>query len=239
MSHDLLRRASQALRATTDGATDRAQETRARLLTNAQLRRRSRNRWRVVWVPLAAALAVSSAWAGATGRLSASWHQLQGFAHPMASARSDVGAATHSVARILASSAPASRDEPLPRPVDSPVTESAAEFPQPAAIASSASSSHSLREDAGDADHAAYLVAHRAHFNGGSSSSALSAWNEYLRVFPAGRFSLEARYNRALCLVKLGRNVEASQALDPFARGAYGTYRQVEAKALREAIGAK
>ena len=50
-------------------------------------------------------------------------------------------------------------------------------------------------------------------------------------------FAPEARYNRALSLVRLGRTQEARSALEPFANGAYGGYRKDEAKALLDRIG--
>jgi len=46
---------------------------------------------------------------------------------------------------------------------------------------------------------------------------------------------LEARYNRAICLVRLGRRAGARAALAPFASGAYGGYRQEDARALLDA----
>jgi hypothetical protein len=257
MSDELLRRASEALRASADGTSDRAQETRARLLAGAQLGRRRRRRWLVGLLPLAAALAAASAWAAATGRLSAAWHEAQNLAQPMTSARADIGPSAHCLVRIMASSQPSSQQAAAPSmqpeanpataatiealqarfPVASGGTENSA--PGPSSASAPAAPSSGPRHDAGDADHAAYLAAHRAHFGGGSPLAALAAWDDYLRDFPSGRFSLEARYNRALCLVKLGRNAEAAQALKPFARGAYGTYRQAESKALREALGAQ
>jgi hypothetical protein len=48
--------------------------------------------------------------------------------------------------------------------------------------------------------------------------------------------SPEARYNRAIALARLGRNAEAAAALEPFARGDYGAYRQSEANALLNAL---
>jgi hypothetical protein len=51
---------------------------------------------------------------------------------------------------------------------------------------------------------------------------ALAAWDKYLCKSAARRFALEASYNRAICLVRLGRNAEARRALELFARGSYG-----------------
>lgn len=84
--------------------------------------------------------------------------------------------------------------------------------------------------------HALYKEAHRLHFVDHNPGAALAAWEVYLRVEPRGRFSTEARYNRALCLVRLGRAAEARSALDAFARGAFGGYRQAEASSLIEAL---
>ena len=54
---------------------------------------------------------------------------------------------------------------------------------------------------------------------------------------PEGPLVLEARYNRALCLVRLGRTAEARAALLPFADGTLAHYRQAEARALIRALG--
>jgi len=84
-----------------------------------------------------------------------------------------------------------------------------------------------------------YRSAHAAHFEGHDPSAALAAWNAYLDAAPQGEFALEARYNRALTLVRLGRLPEAKAALAPFARGDYGGYRRVEAQDLVRRIEAK
>jgi hypothetical protein len=97
---------------------------------------------------------------------------------------------------------------------------------QPAAIA-----------PANDPDLALYREAHRAHFVQRDSRAALAAWDRYLAAHPRGSFALEARYNRALCLVRLGRHDAARQALAPFAAGDVGGgYRRTEASALLEAL---
>jgi hypothetical protein len=84
------------------------------------------------------------------------------------------------------------------------------------------------------ADLALFRRAQRLHLN--RDPRALSAWDDYLRVAGEGPLAPEARYNRALCLVRLGRKAEAKAALESFANGAYGTYRQAEARALIEAL---
>ena len=79
--------------------------------------------------------------------------------------------------------------------------------------------------------------AHRLHFHRQDAGAALAAWDRYLQVDPEGPLVLEARYNRALCLVRLGRTAEASAALLPFADGTLAHYRQAEARALMRALG--
>lgn len=82
----------------------------------------------------------------------------------------------------------------------------------------------------------AYEEAHALHFGAHSPAAALAAWDAYLAQYPSGRFAVEARYNRALTLVRLGRTDEAREALTPFADGAYGAYRRTEARALIDAL---
>jgi hypothetical protein len=90
--------------------------------------------------------------------------------------------------------------------------------------------------DAESADLVLFRRAQRLHLN--RDPRALAAWDDYLRVAGEAPLAPEARYNRALCLVRLGRRAEAKEALEPFANGAYGTYRKAEAKALITALGA-
>jgi hypothetical protein len=68
---------------------------------------------------------------------------------------------------------------------------------------------------------------HTAH-----DGAALAAWDAYLRIATQGVLVPEARYNRALCLIRMGRRAEAKLALTPFARGEYGAYRRTEAQTL-------
>jgi hypothetical protein len=91
--------------------------------------------------------------------------------------------------------------------------------------------------DVSDRAHELYRVAHRSHFVDHDFVAALRAWDAYLEAAPNGRFVLEARYNRALCLIRVGRRNEARDALTPFANGQFGSYRQGEARALIDATG--
>jgi hypothetical protein len=82
---------------------------------------------------------------------------------------------------------------------------------------------------------ALYAQAHSLHFHDHDPARALAAWDRYLAVAShdiRGGLVLEARYNRAICLVRLGRREEARQALQPFADGQWGDYRRDDAQAL-------
>jgi hypothetical protein len=84
----------------------------------------------------------------------------------------------------------------------------------------------------GEDEAAAYGRAHRAHFIEEAPARALAAWNTYLAAFPHGSLAPEAAYNRAICLIRLGRYAQAARALRPFANGRAGGYRRLEARAL-------
>ena len=85
----------------------------------------------------------------------------------------------------------------------------------------------------------AYRSAHSLHFTAKNYVAALSAWDSYLAAHPSGALVHEARYNRAICLLEVGRTAEAAAALKPFASGSVaGGYRKNEARALLEAVDA-
>jgi len=81
-----------------------------------------------------------------------------------------------------------------------------------------------------------YRAAHEAHFAQRDFGVALELWDRYLALSPLPRLAVEARYNRAIALVHLGRRDEAARALRPFADGDYGSYRAADARALLAAI---
>ncbi|MFN0247482.1 MAG: tetratricopeptide repeat protein [Kofleriaceae bacterium] len=82
----------------------------------------------------------------------------------------------------------------------------------------------------------AYRRAHELHFRGSDPKAALRAWDDYLAKYPNGALAPEARYDRALVLVKLARWAEARAALAPFANAKVGSYRQNEAAKILAAI---
>jgi hypothetical protein len=83
-----------------------------------------------------------------------------------------------------------------------------------------------------------YRVAHQLHFHGADPAASLAAWDRYLASASSGRFSVEARYNRAMTLIRLGRYHEAQLALQPFALGQVSPvgYRQREAQQLSQRL---
>jgi TolA-binding protein len=81
-------------------------------------------------------------------------------------------------------------------------------------------------------DLALYRTAHRLHFQDRDPGRALAAWEAYLAAFPNGKLAVEAAWNRALCLVKLGRAEEAERLLERFAAGTFGGYRRTQAADL-------
>lgn len=87
-----------------------------------------------------------------------------------------------------------------------------------------------------DPAEAAYRAAHAAHFLDKQPAPAHAAWDAYLAAYPNGRFAPEARYNRAITLIRLGRTAEAKEALRPFAEAKAGAYRQAEARQLLDAL---
>lgn len=235
--------AAVALRAETSGPASSAGATRARILASHRAaRERSARAW--TWLAAAAVVMVvlggSTAWAYWTGRLDAL------FAPSAPEAPSEV---------------PSTATPPTPHtghPVATPATEPAPTEPAPVepapvvalpepvtpALDPTPTSAPSAETDAPDEsasivdprERRAYREAHALHFVDHDPAGALGAWDAYLAAYPRGRFALEARYNRALCLVRLGRSADAEEALAPFASGTHGGYRQHEAAALLEAL---
>jgi len=84
------------------------------------------------------------------------------------------------------------------------------------------------------AERAAFTRAHAAHFRGSSWAAALALWDAYLADYPRGRFVPEARFNRAVALLRLGRRDAARRALRAIAFGeANGPHRGDANRLLR------
>jgi TolA-binding protein len=235
MSEDLLKAATRALREETSEAAADGEFTRARVMASlhqGKVRRRTRLAF---LLPIAACLAAGTAWGTATGRLPAAFRALREVVYPTAKPPErqqprpapPTPTPTNAVPAVQTSDASPpplpSSEEPVARP---PV---ASARPAP-----STSSSAAFQ----DADGDLYRLAHDAHFKSHDYARALGAWEAYLRAAPGGRLATEARYNRAICLLRLGRDAEARQALEPFAAGKLG-YRQSEAQQLLDELSSQ
>lgn len=244
---DLLREASQALREFGTSGNDSSSLTRARVLSSLQRTKRISMRRPLVAIPLAALLIGSLA-------IAATGHYLplpvqkwltgliaQPSSNPMAHERHLPSGRAAQLPPTIADSGVAPTptadalqpDEPLPtQQHEYERATSVAKFREvPAHLREGSSQSEATEEKPiSEEEYERYRLAHEAHFVKKDPAAALAAWSEYLAHAPSGRLAVEARYNRALCLLKLGRNQEAIAALRPFTRGSYGAYRQKEAQ---------
>lgn len=255
MSDDLLDRATRALRETSEPDPIAVQRTRRRVLESLEARERRRFRLLPWFWPLAALLFGTTAWAATTGRLDswvAGWRDAETAeaTRPMPSTPESVR--TRSPEPSRESEGAAAAENPS---ADAPATESTSELDARSSVAATRDSSSTRRErvpprsnssvgpsndapaDPRARELAAFRHANALHADRGQPSRALEAWNDFLRAHPNGIFAAEARYNRALCLVRLGRKDEARRALAPFAAGQVeGGYREDDARALLDVL---
>jgi hypothetical protein len=263
MSDDVLSRATRALREETAGDDASARFTRSRIMASVTDERvKRRTRWAFL-LPIAATFVAASAYGAATGK---THEALLAVVHALGIHRSEPPPAPRvshgpapsaAVAPVAEAMPPAPPPAPpdtaapppvveAPSPVEPPAL-AAALPPHPKAPRSPAPDSAALAPSprpsaSAEGTHAAdptldlYRTAHQAHFVDRDYGRALAGWNAYLKAAPAGTLAPEARYNRALCLVRLGRADEARAALTPFATGQYGTYRREDAQKLIDAL---
>jgi hypothetical protein len=239
--NDILRAAARALREDSASPASAARFTRLRVMASlreSEVRRRTQT---VLLLPFAACLAVASAWGMAVGTITemreAVTRALGIDAPPPAPSATPPEKRRAPRAVKAPSPAPSPVTPPVdPEPELAPAPPPSAEAPAPPeppkALSNSVVPPRRPRPLPPDPAHELYRAAHDAHFVANDWSAALSGWDAYLRAAPRGRLSPEARYNRALCLVRLGRTAEARVALEPFARGTSGSYRQREASEL-------
>jgi TolA-binding protein len=240
MSDDLLKAATRALREETadDGADGRF--TRARVLSSLHQGKRKRRARLAFILPLAACLAAGTAWGAATGRLPAMLHAI---ARVVSYGRRPVepkpSALEPPPSQKPAQVAEDVRPPPMAEPAPAPPADAQGKLngakAEPAVSAAKPTPSTSSSAAFEDADGDLYRLAHEAHFDAHDYGRALAGWDAYLSSAPNGRFATEARYNRAICLLRLSRDGEARQALEPFASGKMG-YRQNEARQLLDEL---
>jgi len=240
---DRLARALTALRETTNGARPDAPVTRARILLHARASRRTRARFAYAAIALAAAFVASTAWASATGRLPRILVLIEGWFHPTEPTASTPPLplplplpSTTPIPTPTPTPTPTLTPTPAPTPTLTPTPTPTLTPTRPPASAPVAAKPPASSE-AADPEDTLYRDAHRAHFVDKDPARALRAWDAYLAAYPSGRYVLEAKYNRALDLVRLGRKDDARAALAPFARGEMNGYRQSEARQILDALG--
>jgi hypothetical protein len=258
MTDDLLKRATNALREETDEPELRSGLTRARLLDNAAKAQRSRGnplRW---LVPFVLTLGAGTALAHVTHQY---FPEVWNAVVPEALERSlpadeeivrratkpnQLALPTHTVPAPVPVPEPApeieatgaEREAPRPRPKRAHAPEAAQETPAPADTQTPVVTvKPSATETPAPAESAELALFRRAmKLHAAKDRAAIGAWDDFLRVAPQNALATEARYNRALCLVRLGRSDDARKALAPFARGDMAGYRQREAAELIEAL---
>jgi tetratricopeptide (TPR) repeat protein len=162
---------------------------------------------------LAVLLVASASWALATGKLQQLW-------------RAPVVAERQVTASPPVWPAPVVVARPIPEKVEAPIEPPPEPSPVPAPPPRSQPHVAAVSP--------LYETAHELYFRDAEYDKALVAWDAYLEKEPKGQFVVEARYNRALCLIHLSRLQEAREALLPFANGEVtpAGYRQTEAKQL-------
>jgi hypothetical protein len=237
--------AFRAVRDRFDGAHPEADATLRRALLATRKNARARRVRYLVIVPLAAALAASTAWAGATGRLVPVFHSVVDTFRgqhaeatapsPASTAPAPLAAAAPAPPPSVDSATPPIR-EAAPPPLVAVASGSNANHAPPAPSAPSAPSAPAAVASAADPNAALFAEAHRLHFTERDPARALAAWDRYLAAAPRGKFAREARYNRALALVRVGRHAEAKAELEAFANGTYDDYRRADARALLDAL---
>lgn len=250
---DILKAAARALHEETESQTSAARFTRLRVMASVREREVRRRTQTVLLLPFAACLGVASAWGMAVGGVTEMRRAvvdalgLDAPPAPAPSASARPNPRRRAPRAVTPPPSPAETPPPPPAPAEITPTEPPAPPPGPALEVTPPP--RSLRSPSAALDnrapyrpapppdraHELYRTAHRAHFGAQDWQAALTAWDAYLAAAPRGRFATEARYNRALCLARLGRTSEARRALAPFAEKP-GSYRHSEAAALRAVL---
>lgn len=246
-----LKSAFKAVKDTYDGESPQADATLERALFKT--RKDSKRRF-VRWtlIPIAAALVVSTAWASATGHLPRAIDEALHPTHaPPVATPSVVALAAPPPAQpveeapppSVSTQAPQAAAAPPPPPSSPTPAPTSAQLPvQPSVVVSAPPPAVPVavipapQPSAADPNAPLFAEAHRLHFTEHDPAKAIPAWDRYLQAAPNGRFVPEAKYNRALAMIRVGRRAEAITELTAFAQGKYGNYRKQEAEALLEAL---
>lgn len=264
MSDDLLERAARAARHSADATEVGPAQGRAQVIEAVLARRRAEARRLAVSVPLAVLLVTSTAIAAATGTLPKVWRVLQDVgAQPLPSAPPLKAPAPVRAHRAVPQRelplpdlpAPMPQVQPEPAPAEEPPTaaDTAPESVEQAATPSLApivqaqpalraqhhvQAPPRLRPLAAKDPLELFRQARRIHASEHDWPRALAAWQAYLDAAPDGELVPDAQWHVAICLARVGRAAAARVALEPFARGEHGEYRQAQARDLMEALDA-
>jgi hypothetical protein len=228
-----------------DGATAVPEATRARVIRTLAERKPRRRKWFVVGVPAFVLFGGSTAWASMTGNLPAvvekaisvvTFGAVEFDEEPEVRIRTRVferkaAPAVEPVEALV--DAAASDEEEVEAPVGEPEEQL---VPTEEPVAKEVTPPPVKPAPALDPFLTIYQSAHRAQFRAGDCHAAVQGYADYLSAAPSGSFAVDARYNRAVCLIKLGRTSEARTILQPFSEGRYGSYRQKRAGKLLEAF---
>ncbi|MFN7144564.1 MAG: tetratricopeptide repeat protein [Myxococcota bacterium] len=200
------------------------------------------------WSALAAVLLLSNAttWAWSSGRLD---RAIAAWSAPPAPASTSAGPPAPGIVPAVSGEAaapPPTVATPTVSLPGTPTVERAARSararpaaadapaaPAPTSTAPPSTAPTPTAPPSGDsADREAFERAHRAHFDGVDTAAALAAWDAYLAAFPEGRFLPEATFNRAICLLRLGRPEDARVGLERIASGDLGAAHRDDARTL-------
>jgi len=237
-----------ALRATDGHDADLAAATRLRLRRSLERKAHKRPRWLGLFASGGILCAGTAAWALAGGEIAALWAPAPSAQQLAAKIEKPVEApkprpvaprvtAVVPVAPVaplpeepIATPAPAPVAPQLPVPV-APPAPPVAKLTRPAPRAVERPAAPTIDREA------LFQRAHELHFHGSDPAATLAAWDAYLAAAPRDELAVEARYNRALVLIRLARYAEARAALEPYARGEIaGGYRKAEAEQLVERL---
>lgn len=233
-------------RAGDTGDADLADATRLRVRRSLEARSKTRRRMASGMAALGVLLFATTTWALATGQLQELLHRDEPRVDVPRQIEPPVVPADVATPRVTGGQivpVPVQRTQVVDVEMPPPVrTESAAriDVPRPVRIAPPAHVEPPVVEEPRVVDTAAQLYrhAHDLHFHGADPAAALAAWDGYLAAAPDGKLAVEARYNRGICLVKLGRLAEAREVFAAFAeeRVSPAGYRADEARALLKRI---
>lgn len=233
MDDDLLSSATEALRETSGEADGSA--TRLRLRRSLEANHRGHRQFVSFATMSAILLGGTMSWAFATGRAAAVWRGIVD-PEPVEAVRAEPEPPAPTPQRTVQVPQRRVEQPPVPVPQPEPEPEPTPAPPPPVRIQAPVRAVAPARVQA-RAIEELYREAHKLHFDGTDYPAAIAAWDAYLAVQPKGRFVAEARYNRGLALIRVGRYAEARTALEPYARGEIlRGYRQREAAQLVERL---